>query len=52
VLQPIGVVASISGVVGAVVGVLTAPMAVVSYADLRARREPVSTPQLAAELAR
>ncbi|HEV7827033.1 MAG TPA: hypothetical protein VGP70_10395 [Actinomadura sp.] len=35
----------------AVVGVLTAPLTVLTYADLRARTEPVSTPQLAAALA-
>jgi hypothetical protein len=34
----------------AAVGVLTAPLTVLAYADLRARIEPVSTPQLAAEL--
>jgi hypothetical protein len=51
VLQAVGSLA-VSAAVGAVAGVLIAPMAVVAYADLRARREPVSTPQLAAELAR
>jgi hypothetical protein len=35
---------------GAVVGVLTAPLAVLAYADLRARTEPLTTPQLAAAL--
>jgi hypothetical protein len=42
----------IPAALGAAVGILTAPLTVVAYADLRARREPLSAAQLAAELAR
>jgi glycerol uptake facilitator-like aquaporin len=41
----------IAVVIGAVAGVLAGPLTVTAYADMRARIEPVSTPQLAQELA-
>ena len=42
----------VTAALGAAVGLLTAPLTVVAYADLRARREPLSAQQLAAELVR
>jgi hypothetical protein len=48
-----GFITTVVGViVSAVLGVLSAPMTVTAYADIRSRIEPVSTPQIVGEIER